>query len=478
MIVTHDLDDRLRKVEEYANGLPSSAWTFDYDAFGRLIEASNGTTEKRFWYAGWNRIAETDGQAQAVSASLVGPALDTVYAVHNGSGTRYLHTDLTGSVRAVTDESGEVTGRREYGLYGRVVGGGGTWNIPYGFASRPDDCDCGITNFRNRWYDPTLGRFLETDPFPRLWESSNRYLFADGQPLRFADPLGLSPLDPEVRRLQNDAKFLTDIGNALESAGNALNYLGGGIAGLGNGAKDFAIHGKDDVLWLMATVDASILGAYGLTGLPGSEWAYNVNKDWVEYEIEPALKPLRQWSEQLVDAGIRGDSLEFLGNSASSTYANAQNGFADWWNEYDRLYTSGDYYAAGEHLTHPIGYVGGAAASVEILGAAKMPSKVPYVETVTSTAPAASVAPPASTVISAPTKSVPYKIPSNAPYIDVMGENGGIVGIVHENDLWLGDMYTLYKSPTNYGTHGYILESQLYSKAPGSRLFDLWPMNP
>lgn len=79
--------------------------------------------------------------------------------------------DALGSVRAVTDSSGAVVARFEYGAWGNALAGsfdnvpnGGmpfTW---IGGAGVKFDADCGLFLMRERYYDPQLSRFISRDP--------------------------------------------------------------------------------------------------------------------------------------------------------------------------------------------------------------------------------------------------------------------------------------------------------------------------
>ena len=53
----------------------------------------------------------------------------------------------------------------------------------------------GLVYLRARMYDPSLGRFLQRDPFPGLIAapgSLHRFAYVGNNPLRFTDPGGLS----------------------------------------------------------------------------------------------------------------------------------------------------------------------------------------------------------------------------------------------------------------------------------------------
>jgi len=48
----------------------------------------------------------------------------------------------------------------------------------------------------HRNYDPHLGRYVQPDPIG-LDGGLNPYVYANGNPLRYVDPLGLDPVPPE-----------------------------------------------------------------------------------------------------------------------------------------------------------------------------------------------------------------------------------------------------------------------------------------
>jgi len=109
---------------------------------------------------------------------------------------RYIHTDGLGSVVAVTDASRNVIERREYEPFGAqltpaVYGGPG-------YTGHVQDAATGLTYMQQRYYDPTIGRFLSVDPIAadsNTGANFNRYKYAANNPYRFIDPDGRADWD-------------------------------------------------------------------------------------------------------------------------------------------------------------------------------------------------------------------------------------------------------------------------------------------
>ncbi len=126
-----------------------------------------------------------DGTTITLAAAPVARTADGV--------TAFPHADELGSVRATTDGSGAVTGTASYDAFGQVRARRPAQ--PHGFTGEPQDAD-GLVYLRNRWMDPSTGRFLSADPAPgdpRDPRSLHDYVYAYGDPVNLTDPSGLSP---------------------------------------------------------------------------------------------------------------------------------------------------------------------------------------------------------------------------------------------------------------------------------------------
>jgi RHS repeat-associated protein len=105
-----------------------------------------------------------------------GPYIDepvTMAVNQNGQETVYYYLrNSQYSVTSLTDEAGAVAETYLYTAYGEpaVFDGAGTEinnsaiGNPYMYTGRRWDADTGMYNFRNRYYNPEMGRFVSRDP--------------------------------------------------------------------------------------------------------------------------------------------------------------------------------------------------------------------------------------------------------------------------------------------------------------------------
>ena len=78
------------------------------------------------------------------------------------------HQDGLGSVRQLTDLSGTQLIDYQYDVFGFARSTVGTSNNPFQFAGEQSDNETGLIYMRARYYDPVIGRFLESGSI--IWE--------------------------------------------------------------------------------------------------------------------------------------------------------------------------------------------------------------------------------------------------------------------------------------------------------------------
>jgi len=79
---------------------------------------------------------------------------------------RWAHSNRQGSLVAVTDAIGAVIEKHSYSPYGEseTSGTGATNDFPFRYTGQRFDPETGLYYYKARYYDPRLGRFLQTDP--------------------------------------------------------------------------------------------------------------------------------------------------------------------------------------------------------------------------------------------------------------------------------------------------------------------------
>jgi len=107
----------------------------------------------------------------------------------------YLHGDLIGSVRTVTDGAGVPVADSDYDAYGTEHAASGdpvSTVTRFGYAGEYTDPN-GYVYLRNRYYDPATAQFLTVDAL--VHTTGDAYGYTGGNPLQLVDPLGLFPSD-------------------------------------------------------------------------------------------------------------------------------------------------------------------------------------------------------------------------------------------------------------------------------------------
>ncbi len=110
--------------------------------------------------------------------------------VADSNAVSYYHFDGLGSVVALSDSDGDSIQSYEYSIYGQVAAEDPNHPNPYMFTGRRFDFETGLYYYRARYYNPYIGRFLQTDPVG-YGAGMNLYRYCRNNPLGFVDPSGL-----------------------------------------------------------------------------------------------------------------------------------------------------------------------------------------------------------------------------------------------------------------------------------------------
>ena len=138
--------------------------------------------------------------------------------------TTYVLTDAQGTVLAREDAHGTVIATYDYRPYGKQQTGVATAGP--GYTGHVTDVGSGFVYMQARYYDPDAGAFLSVDPVsfaPGGITSFNRYLYANGNPIRNVDRDGKWPRPAFLDvRILNSALNESWNDNVADPAGRAI----------------------------------------------------------------------------------------------------------------------------------------------------------------------------------------------------------------------------------------------------------------
>jgi RHS repeat-associated protein len=233
--LTWDGENRLTST--IVNGLTT---TQQFDATGRRISKTTGTTTRLYLYDAWNVIAEYE-RGTGVSPVLAlkktylwGTDLSGTLQGAGGVGGLLLITDhsalLTshyptydgnGNISEYLTSTGSVAAHFEYDPFGNAtINTDATNQFTYKFSTKPQDVESGLYYYGLRSYDPKSGRWINRDPIEERG-GNNCYGMVGNENLKRVDFLGLSSADEKFmvsRVIANRGSVLSKVDWKLESS--------------------------------------------------------------------------------------------------------------------------------------------------------------------------------------------------------------------------------------------------------------------
>lgn len=172
----NDAGQRTRKTNYQGDGITVDSITiYHYDSMGYLITETNETgvlIKDYIWQEGMVPVAQID----------------------NNAGTEdivYLYTDHLMTNRLATDDTQSVVWRWEGEAFGNTPAQElASTSVNLRFPGQYFDAETNLHYNHNRYYDPTLGRYITSDPIG-ISGGLNSYSYGLQNSVRHIDPLGL-----------------------------------------------------------------------------------------------------------------------------------------------------------------------------------------------------------------------------------------------------------------------------------------------
>ncbi|CAH1202547.1 hypothetical protein PAECIP111893_01828 [Paenibacillus plantiphilus] len=227
--LTYNAMDMLSSFEQTgtSTGTVEASYTYYGDGL-RATKTVNGTLT-RYVYVNGRVIEELDGSGNVKARNIWGNEL--LWRQDNASQkSGYYWYNGHGDVVQITDASGTEINRYAYDIWGNVTEKSEGMSNPFRYTGEIQDDESGYIYLRARYYDPSMGRFINEDSYEGELTnplSQNFYTYVYNNPLRYIDPSGHMGYE-KLNELSEELN--TGKTNLIKAARKVLNSVGENIS--------------------------------------------------------------------------------------------------------------------------------------------------------------------------------------------------------------------------------------------------------
>ena len=186
------------------------AYTYNVNGLRNSKQASHGDTATFTWNGG-NMIREKD----SVMENIYTYGVDGVAAQKNRLWDLVYQKNAHGDVVSITNINGDTTDSYTYDAFGNQPSSAADYYKNFRFCGEYTDPETGFVYLRNRYYNPSTGRFITEDP---VQDGVNWYSYCGGNPITLIDSTGLIPTLEDAAEMASRSYNTYDLSrNGLDS---------------------------------------------------------------------------------------------------------------------------------------------------------------------------------------------------------------------------------------------------------------------
>jgi len=188
----YDYENRLTEVSVAGN----SAVEYTYGVQNNRMSREAGGVTTYYMYDFYDRqrlddmVVEYNATGTLQVRYVHGPDADETLA-RVGTSTRYYNAEAQGSTTSLTNSTQTITTSYRYEAFGALRSQAGSDTNDQLFTGHVRDSATSLYYSRTRWYQATIGRFTNDEPWRRTPEPSP-YVYVLNNPATLVDPDGLS----------------------------------------------------------------------------------------------------------------------------------------------------------------------------------------------------------------------------------------------------------------------------------------------
>jgi RHS repeat-associated protein len=202
-----DYENRLTSVTLPGTG---GSLAFKYDGLGHRVQKvftqGSNTTTTNYLYDGNNAVADIDQNGNVLARYAATLKIDEPLAMLRSSTMSYYSQDGLGSITSLTTSAGALGNTYRYDSFGNLTSSSGSIANRFQYTAREFDIETGLYFYRARYYDQTVGKFINEDPSGTSG-GSNLYEYALNNVVNLYDPTGLQGTKPNPLKVSPNAVF-------------------------------------------------------------------------------------------------------------------------------------------------------------------------------------------------------------------------------------------------------------------------------